>query len=165
MRVGPPIRAHAYWLLAALLAFGVAAGPRVEPTGDDDRGPGRAPALGWAVDPGWAALDDPAMDDPASDVEKAGLPRATAVVIGMPLLGALRRRVGRRAPADCPGASSTRGPPGLLDVRSDSRPPASSRPSACSIRGRGLPARAMLERAPAAPCCSSNRSLTQEKRS
>ena len=155
----------AYWLVSGLVTLGVTAGPRVDSPADGDRAAARAPVLGRAVGLGWGALDDLPMADPASDIEKAGLLHAAAALaVGMPRLGALRRRVERRGAAGCPGASSPRGPPRVLDARSDSRPTAPSRLSARSIRGRGPPARAKLEPR-AAPCCPSNRSPTQEERS
>ena len=161
MRARPAVR----WLVAVVLALGLASAPRVEWLSDDERPAARAPALGETMDPGWAALDDPAVDDPSGDVEKAALSPAAALVLGTSMLGALPTRAARRGRAGWPGSSPTRGPPRALAAASNSLPIAPSRPAECSIEGRGPPARRLSPRRRPVLCCSTDGSPLQEERS
>jgi hypothetical protein len=153
------------WLVAVVLALALAGAPRVEWLSDDERPAVRALALGETMDPGWAALDDPAVDDPSGDVEKAAISAAAALVLGTSMLGALPTRAARRGRAGWPGSSPTRGPPRPLAVASNSLAIAPSRPTECSIEGRGPPARRRSPRRRPVLCCSTEGSPLQEERS
>jgi hypothetical protein len=138
----------ARWLVATFLTFAVAAGARIEPVMDDQQAVTRASALGQAVDPGWATLDDPAVDDSTGDIEKAGLPPTVTLGLATSIFGALLMRATRYLASNGSGASPTRGPPRVPADRPNSLPIASPRPSQRSIKGRGPPARRLSNRVP-----------------
>ena len=147
MRAGPVAR----WLVAVFLVFGVETGVVVEPVDDDERPAPPPPVLSETIDPGWAALDDLAVDELTSDPGKAALAPTAAVALGASTLGALLMRAARHRAAGWPGASPTRGPPRVprvLSARSNSLPTAPSRPLQRSIKGRGPPARRLSPRVP-----------------
>jgi hypothetical protein len=153
------------WLVAVVVVFGLASATSAEGLGDDERPAVRAPVLDRTMDPGWAALDDPAPDRLDGDVETATLPLAAVVALGTSTLGALLTRAAPHGIAGWSGVSPTRGPPRAPLAPINSLPIVPARPSECSIEGRGPPGYRRSACASPALYRSTHRTPLQEERS